>query len=82
MAAAGRPDSDDVITRLRVVGTDDDTELWIGSAHLPVSVVTRAAEVLALAGLLDDDSRRLLTELAVFAPGFTNVSSAIALPAR
>ncbi|VEG54089.1 putative alanine rich transmembrane protein [Mycolicibacterium aurum] len=32
-------------TELRVVGTDDDTELWIGSAHLPVSVVTRTAEV-------------------------------------
>lgn len=32
-------------TELRVVGTDGDTELWVGNAHLPMSVVTRTAEV-------------------------------------
>jgi Protein of unknown function (DUF3093) len=32
-------------TELRVVGTDGDTELWIGNAHLPMSVVARTAEV-------------------------------------
>jgi hypothetical protein len=30
---------------LRVVGGDHDTELWIGDAHLPVSVIARSAEV-------------------------------------
>jgi hypothetical protein len=28
-----------------VVSRADDTELWVGDAHLPVSVVTRSAEV-------------------------------------
>jgi hypothetical protein len=30
---------------LRVVGDEHDTELWIGDAHLPVSVIARSAEV-------------------------------------
>lgn len=32
-------------TELRVVGEDDETELWVGNAHLPASVVARTAEV-------------------------------------
>lgn len=32
-------------TELRVVGGDGETELWVGDAHLPASVVSRAAEV-------------------------------------
>lgn len=32
-------------TELKVVGTGAETELWVGSAHLPASVVSRAAEV-------------------------------------
>ncbi|MBB2990210.1 hypothetical protein FHR72_001678 [Mycolicibacterium iranicum] len=32
-------------TELRVVSSGGDTELWVGEAHLPVSVVTRSAEV-------------------------------------
>ena len=32
-------------TRVRVVGGDGDTEVWVGDAHLPVSVVSRSAEV-------------------------------------
>lgn len=33
-------------TEVRVVGGDDgETELWVGNAHLPASVVSRAAEV-------------------------------------
>ncbi|EHI12509.1 hypothetical protein KEK_16458 [Mycolicibacterium thermoresistibile ATCC 19527] len=35
---------------VRVVGTGpDDTELWVGDAHLPVSVISRMAEVPASA---------------------------------
>ena len=30
---------------VRVVGDPDQTELWVGAAHLPVSVVSRSAEV-------------------------------------
>jgi hypothetical protein len=30
---------------LRVVHDDGGTELWVGNAHLPASVITRAAEV-------------------------------------
>jgi hypothetical protein len=32
-------------TKVRVVGTGGDVELWVGDAHLPVSVVSRSAEV-------------------------------------
>ncbi len=37
-------------TEVRVVssapgGTDDETELWVGDAHLPTSFITRSAEV-------------------------------------
>lgn len=32
-------------TELRVTGGDGETELWVGGAHLPVSVVARSAEV-------------------------------------
>jgi hypothetical protein len=32
-------------TELRVVGNDGETELWVGDAHLPVSVVARTAAV-------------------------------------
>jgi hypothetical protein len=32
-------------TPVRVVGGAGDTELWVGDAHLPVSVVSRSAEV-------------------------------------
>ncbi|PRC56484.1 DUF3093 domain-containing protein, partial [Mycobacterium sp. ITM-2017-0098] len=32
-------------TELRVIGTGGDTELWVGNAHLPMSVVARTAEV-------------------------------------
>lgn len=32
-------------TELRITGNDGDTELWIGGAHLPVAVISRAAEV-------------------------------------
>jgi hypothetical protein len=33
-------------TELRVLGTSaQDVELWVGAAHLPVSVVSRSAEV-------------------------------------
>ena len=33
-------------TEVRVIGGDDgETELWVGNAHLPASVVSRAAEV-------------------------------------
>ncbi len=32
-------------TELSVVDNEGDTELWVGSAHLPVSVVSRTAEV-------------------------------------
>jgi hypothetical protein len=32
-------------TQLRVVAGDGETELWVGGAHLPVSVVARSAEV-------------------------------------
>ncbi|SEH83793.1 Protein of unknown function [Mycolicibacterium rutilum] len=32
-------------TEVRVVGGADDTELWVGPAHLPVGVVSRSAEV-------------------------------------
>lgn len=32
-------------TELRVVGTGSDSELWVGNAHLPMSVVSRTAEV-------------------------------------
>ena len=32
-------------TQVRVVGGDSDTEVWVGDAHLPVSVVSRSAEV-------------------------------------
>ncbi len=30
---------------VKVVSTDGETELWAGGAHLPVSVITRSAEV-------------------------------------
>jgi Protein of unknown function (DUF3093) len=30
---------------VRVVAGPDETELWVGAAHLPVSVVSRSAEV-------------------------------------
>lgn len=30
---------------VRVTGADGDTELWVGAAHLPFSVVSRSAEV-------------------------------------
>jgi hypothetical protein len=30
---------------VRVVGGSGETELWVGSAHLPVSVVARSAQV-------------------------------------
>lgn len=32
-------------TELRVVGSSDGTEIWIGDAHLPVAVIARMAEV-------------------------------------
>ncbi|EJZ04567.1 DUF3093 domain-containing protein [Mycolicibacterium vaccae] len=32
-------------TELKVVGNGAETELWVGDAHLPASVITRAAEV-------------------------------------
>jgi Protein of unknown function (DUF3093) len=32
-------------TELRVVGGSGETELWVGTAHLPVSVISRSAEV-------------------------------------
>ena len=32
-------------TELRVTSGDGETELWVGDAHLPVSVVARSAEV-------------------------------------
>jgi hypothetical protein len=32
-------------TQVRVVGGEGDTELWVGDAHLPVSVISRSAEV-------------------------------------
>src|SRR6185503_19584806 len=32
-------------TQVRVVGGTGETELWVGDAHLPVSVVSRSAEV-------------------------------------
>ncbi|MCT7659546.1 DUF3093 domain-containing protein [Mycobacterium deserti] len=32
-------------TEVRVMGTTDAVELWVGAAHLPVSVVSRSAEV-------------------------------------
>ncbi|MGZ5377898.1 MAG: DUF3093 domain-containing protein [Mycobacterium sp.] len=32
-------------TQLRVVRGAGDTELWVGDAHLPVSVISRSAEV-------------------------------------
>lgn len=32
-------------TELRVISNDGATELWIGDAHLPVTVITRMAEV-------------------------------------
>jgi hypothetical protein len=32
-------------TEVRVVGDDGETELWVGGAHLPASVVARTAEV-------------------------------------
>ncbi|MDA4109772.1 DUF3093 domain-containing protein [Mycolicibacterium holsaticum] len=32
-------------TEVRVVSSVDDTELWVGAAHLPMSVVSRSAEV-------------------------------------
>ena len=32
-------------TQLRVVQGADETELWVGNAHLPVSVISRSAEV-------------------------------------
>ena len=36
-------------TELRVTGTGADTELWIGGAHLPTSVIARSAHVPASA---------------------------------
>jgi DUF3093 family protein len=32
-------------TQVRVVGGGGDTEVWVGGAHLPVSVISRSAEV-------------------------------------
>jgi hypothetical protein len=32
-------------TEVRVVGGSGETELWVGAAHLPVSVISRSAEV-------------------------------------
>ncbi|ADT99890.1 MULTISPECIES: DUF3093 domain-containing protein [Mycolicibacterium] len=32
-------------TEVQVVGDDGNTELWVGNAHLPASVVTRSAVV-------------------------------------
>jgi hypothetical protein len=32
-------------TEVRVVGGSGETELWVGAAHLPVSVIARSAEV-------------------------------------
>ena len=32
-------------SELRVVSENGDTELWVGGAHLPVSVVSRSAQV-------------------------------------
>lgn len=32
-------------TELKVVGNGEDTELWVGAAHLPVSVLARCADV-------------------------------------
>ena len=32
-------------TQVRVVGGSGETELWVGDAHLPVSVISRSAEV-------------------------------------
>lgn len=32
-------------TELRVVAGDDSPELWVGGAHLPVTVISRSAEV-------------------------------------
>jgi hypothetical protein len=32
-------------TQVRVVGGSGETELWAGDAHLPVSVISRSAEV-------------------------------------
>jgi Protein of unknown function (DUF3093) len=32
-------------TEVRVVGGSGETELWVGTAHLPVSVISRSAEV-------------------------------------
>ncbi|MDG4665103.1 DUF3093 domain-containing protein [Mycobacterium sp. 236(2023)] len=32
-------------TELRVVGNGGEAELWVGNAHLPVSVIARSAEV-------------------------------------
>jgi hypothetical protein len=32
-------------TEVRVVRGADDTEVWVGGAHLPVSVISRSAEV-------------------------------------
>ena len=32
-------------TKVRVVGGSGETELWVGAAHLPVSFVSRSAEV-------------------------------------
>ena len=32
-------------TQLRVVSGAEDTELWVGDAHLPASVISRSAEV-------------------------------------
>ena len=32
-------------TKLRVVQGEGETELWVGDAHLPVSVIARSAEV-------------------------------------
>ena len=32
-------------TEVRVVGGRGETELWVGAAHLPVSVISRSAEV-------------------------------------
>lgn len=32
-------------TELRVQGSSGETELWVGAAHLPVTVISRSAEV-------------------------------------
>jgi Protein of unknown function (DUF3093) len=32
-------------TQVRVVGGSGETELWVGDAHLPISVISRSAEV-------------------------------------